>query len=161
MFSRRIVWIDSQNTVLWCFVHVCFVQETIFNIVWCSRCADAPRCAYFPTDIFSVIQEGVKSKEKCTYQGASARRERQTMFKIVSWTKQTWTKHHNTVFCESIHSSLLIFTFSKWFSILFQIHCEIRKTFHRSIWEIYICKMSNWTSMQSGKKFETYSYLVQ
>jgi len=26
-----------------------------------------------------------------------ARRERQTMFKIVTWTKQTWKKHHNTV----------------------------------------------------------------
>ena len=24
------------------------------------------------------------------------RRERQTSFKIVTWTKQTWTKHHNT-----------------------------------------------------------------
>ena len=30
--------------------------------------------------------------------GASAHRERQTSFKIVTWTtKQTWTKHHNTV----------------------------------------------------------------
>ena len=30
------------------------------------------------------------------HQGTSARRERQTSFKIVTWTKQTWTKHHNT-----------------------------------------------------------------
>jgi len=26
----------------------------------------------------------------------SVRRERQTMLKIVTWTKQTWTKHYNT-----------------------------------------------------------------
>ena len=31
------------------------------------------------------------SVEKCAHRGASARRERQTMFKIV-----TWTKHHIT-----------------------------------------------------------------
>jgi len=30
------------------------------------------------------------------HQGASASQERQTMFEIVTWTKQTWTKHHNT-----------------------------------------------------------------
>ena len=30
------------------------------------------------------------------HRGASARRERQTSFQIVTWTKQTWTKHHNT-----------------------------------------------------------------
>jgi len=33
---------------------------------------------------------------KCAHRGASARQERQTSFKIVTWTKQTWTKHHNT-----------------------------------------------------------------
>ena len=30
---------------------------------------------------------------KCAHRGTSAR---QTSFKIVTWTKQTWTKHHNT-----------------------------------------------------------------
>ena len=35
-------------------------------------------------------------RRKCAHRGASARRERQTSFKIVTWTKQTWTKHYNT-----------------------------------------------------------------
>ena len=35
-----------------------FVQVTILKLVWCSRRADAPRCAHFPTYICSVIQEG-------------------------------------------------------------------------------------------------------
>ena len=35
---------------------------------------------------------------KCAHRGASARRERQTSFKIVTWTKQTCTKHHNIVY---------------------------------------------------------------
>ena len=61
------------------FVHVCFVQVTILKLVWRSRVADTPRCATFPTDICSVIQEGVLTVEKCAHQGASARRERQTL----------------------------------------------------------------------------------
>ena len=44
--------------VLWCFFHVCFVQVTILKLVWHSRHTGAHRCAYFPTDISSVIQEG-------------------------------------------------------------------------------------------------------
>ena len=38
--------------VLGCFVHVCFVQVTILNIVWRSQCSDAARCAHFSIDIF-------------------------------------------------------------------------------------------------------------
>ena len=34
------------------------------------------RCAHFPTDICSVIQEGEITVEKCTHQGTSARWER-------------------------------------------------------------------------------------
>jgi len=60
--------------VLWCFVHICFVQVTILKLVRRSRRADAPRCAHFPIDICSVIQEG--KVEKCMHRGASARRER-------------------------------------------------------------------------------------
>ena len=53
--------------VLGCFVHVCFVQVTILNIVWRSRHADAPRCAHFSSDICCVIQEGVITEEKCAH----------------------------------------------------------------------------------------------
>jgi len=35
-----------------------FVQVTVLTVVWRSRRADAPRCAHFPSDICSVIQEG-------------------------------------------------------------------------------------------------------
>ena len=38
------------------------------------------------------------SEGKCANRGTSARPERQTSFKIVTWTKQTWTKHHNAAF---------------------------------------------------------------
>ena len=63
---------------------------------WHSRCADAPKCAHFST-LFSLswITEQI-SVGKCAHQGALARWERQTSFKILTWTKQTWTKHHNT-----------------------------------------------------------------
>ena len=53
---------------------------------WCSLRADAPWCAHFSIDFTpSWITEQI-SVEKCA----------QTMFKIVTWTKKTWTKHHNT-----------------------------------------------------------------
>ena len=62
-----------------CFVHVCFVQVTSLKIVWRSRGAGAPRCAHFPTDICSVIQEGVLTVEKCAHRGKSVGREPHTM----------------------------------------------------------------------------------
>ena len=65
--------------MLGCFVHVFFVQVTILNIVWRSRHADVFQCAHFSTDICSVIQEGVKSIEKCAHRGTSARQERQML----------------------------------------------------------------------------------
>ena len=66
--------------------------------MWCSRRADVLRCAYFSTVITpSWITQQI-SAEKCMHRGASVHRERQTMFKIVPWKKQTWTKHHNTDF---------------------------------------------------------------
>ena len=64
--------------------------------MWRSGHADAPQCAHFSTVISpSWITEQI-SVEKCAHRGASARRERQTSFKIVPWTKQTRTKHHST-----------------------------------------------------------------
>jgi len=62
-----------------------------------SRQVDASWCPHFSTVITPSWMTQQISVEKCMHQGASARRERQTMFKIVTWTKQTWTKHHNTV----------------------------------------------------------------
>ena len=65
--------------------------------VWRSRRSDVPRCMQFSTVISpSWITEQI-SVGKCAQRGASASQERQTSLKIVTWTKQTWTKHHNTV----------------------------------------------------------------
>ena len=49
------------------------------------------------------------------HRGASARRERQTSFKIVTWTKQTWTKHHNT---DTKSGEWMITVFSQFWRIL-------------------------------------------
>ena len=55
-----------------CFVHVCFVQVTIVNIVWPFRRADAPWNAHFySSDICCVIQEGLLTVENCAHRGAS------------------------------------------------------------------------------------------
>ena len=70
---------EASSGVLRCFVHVCFVQVTILKLVWCSRHADVPQCAHFPTDICSVIQEGEITEEKCMHRGASANQERHTL----------------------------------------------------------------------------------
>ena len=73
----------------------CFFRPS--DNVWRSRRADAPQCANFSTVISpSWVIEQI-SVGKCAHQGVPACRERQTSFKIVTWTKQTWTKHHNTV----------------------------------------------------------------
>ena len=74
--------------------------------VWRSRHADAPRCMHFSTVISpSWITEQI-SVGKCAHRGASARRKRQSSFKIVTWTKQTWTKHHNTSFSSFLSTFL-------------------------------------------------------
>ena len=80
--------------------------------LWRSRGADAPRCAHFSTVISpSWITEQI-SVAKCAHQGASARREHQTSFKIVTWTKQACTKHHNTPHCRfDILGKLQIFVY--------------------------------------------------
>ena len=64
--------------------------------VWRSQRTDAPQCAHFSTVISSSWITEQISLWKCIHRGASARRECQTSFKIVTWTRQTWTKHHNT-----------------------------------------------------------------
>ena len=75
-------------------VHPCLFYPS--DNVWRSRRADAPRYTHFSTVISpSWITEQI-SVGKCAHRGASASGERQTSFKIVTWTKQTWTKHHNT-----------------------------------------------------------------
>ena len=76
-----------------CYIHICFVQVTTCGA---PKRTDAPRRAHFSTVISpSWITEQILVG-KCAHQGASARRKRQTSFKIVTRTKQTWTKHHNT-----------------------------------------------------------------
>jgi len=64
--------------------------------MWCSRPAYAPRCVHFSTVITpSWITQQI-SVENCMHRGVSVGRECETMFNIVTWTKQTWTTHHNT-----------------------------------------------------------------
>jgi len=63
--------------------------------VWCSQRPDVPWCVHFSTVITpSWITQQI-SVEKCAPRDMPTHRERQTMFKIVTWTKQTWTKHYN------------------------------------------------------------------
>ena len=61
-----------------------------------SRRADVPWWAHFSTVIPPSWNTQQISVEKCAHRGASACREPQTMFKIVTWTKQTWTNHYST-----------------------------------------------------------------
>ena len=76
-----------------CYVHVCFVQVTTCGAPDTLTCLGA---AHFSTVISpSWITEQI-SVGKCIHRGASALWEHQTSCKIVTWTKQTWTKHHNT-----------------------------------------------------------------
>ena len=64
--------------------------------MWRFWRADAPWRAHFSTVITpSWITQQI-SVEKCAHRDVSARREWQTTFKIVTWTIQSWTKHHNT-----------------------------------------------------------------
>ena len=60
--------------------------------MWRSRRADM----HFSTVITPSWITQQMSVEKCVHQGASARRERQTLFKVVTWAKQTWKKHPNS-----------------------------------------------------------------
>jgi len=87
--------------------------------VWRSRCAEAPLYAHPSTVISpSWITEQI-SVGKCAHRGASAHWERQTSFKIVTWTKQTWTTHHNTK--EGLSCTVKNFIFGKKISF-FQKH---------------------------------------
>ena len=58
--------------------------------------ADVPPCVHFSTVISPSWITEQTSVGNFLHRGASACRERLTSFKIVTWTKQTWTKHHNT-----------------------------------------------------------------
>jgi len=53
--------------------------------------------------------------------GVSARREQQTSFKIVTWTKQPWTKHHNTKIAISFPLNFPICTLVFTFQVLLEV----------------------------------------
>ena len=86
--------------------------------VWRSRRADTPLLGRFSTVISPYWITEQISVGKCAHRGVSARQERQSSFKIVTWTKQTWTKHHNTekeywslilcVYCKYSHNMLVL-----------------------------------------------------
>ena len=78
-----------------CFIHVCIVLVTTCGALDVLTRLGA-RTFLLLSHAPSWITQQI-SVEKCAHRGAPARQERQTMFKIVTWTKQTWTKHHNTV----------------------------------------------------------------
>ena len=60
--------IDDKLWVLWCFIHVCFVQVTF---LWHSRHADAPYCTHFSTVITpSWITQQILV-EKCAHRHVS------------------------------------------------------------------------------------------
>jgi len=76
--------------------------------VWRSRRADAPGCPHFSIDFTpSWITQQI-SVEKCTHRGASAHREHQTMFKIVTWTKQTRIIHQFTVITAGFFKIMIV-----------------------------------------------------
>jgi len=63
--------------------------------VWRSRRADAPWCTHF----YTVISPSLTTEQISVGKRATEARKRiggQKSFKIGTWTKQTWTKHHNT-----------------------------------------------------------------
>ena len=77
---------EDDNTApgLWCFFHVCFVQVTILYIVWHSR-------ALFYWYLFCgpgrcEINRKLSALRRISASGAPI---------VVTWTKQTLTKHHN------------------------------------------------------------------
>ena len=76
--------------VLWCFVHVCFVQVTIVNIVWRSRQTLVRALFYLylfcdPRKCDNSMK--VRAPRRVSASGAPH---------VVTWPKQTWIKHHNT-----------------------------------------------------------------
>ena len=87
-------------TVHWCFIHVCFVQVTMCG-------APGPRCAHFSIRFTPSWNTQQILIEKGTHRGASACRERQRMFKIVTWTKQTWIIHQGSFFTSFFTKQLL------------------------------------------------------
>ena len=58
---------------------------------------DTLTCLGASTFLGYLLDHRQISVGKCAHRGTSARQKRQTSFKIVTWTKQTWTKHHNTI----------------------------------------------------------------
>ena len=80
----------SMETVHCCYVHVCFVQVT--------TCGAPDVLTRLSARNFLLLSYLLGSQNKYQLESAhtEVRRERQTSFKIVTWTNQTWTKHHNT-----------------------------------------------------------------
>ena len=81
-----------RESVLWCFVHVCFVQVTILNIVWRSWLADVPRWDHWY--LLCDPRRCDNSRKVCAPRRVSLSGAWCLM--SLAWTKQTWIKHHNT-----------------------------------------------------------------
>ena len=80
--------------VLWCFVHVCFVQNDNFEhcLALPIRWRALVRTLYY----WYLVCDPRKcdnSRKVCTPRRVSASGAPH----VVPWTKQTWIKHHNTV----------------------------------------------------------------
>jgi len=99
------LWIAQQWFIIvwtipwaWCFLWLpnpCLFYRS--DNFLCSWRADAPRCAHFSIHFTpSWIRQQI-SVEKFAHGGAWARRERQTMFQIVTQTKQAWILYCNAI----------------------------------------------------------------
>ena len=75
--------INTQLAVLWCFVHVCFVQVTILKLVWRSRRASAQALSYWY--LFCDPKRWDNSRKLHAPRRVSTSGAPQ----VVTWTKQT------------------------------------------------------------------------
>ena len=125
--SRETVPLNSNGNVTYSALLLCPCLFCPNDNVRRSRRADGPRSAHFSTVISPPWITQQISVGKCAHRGASARWERQTSLKIVTWTKQTWKKHHNTDLCVQIRICWRCTPPNR-----FQCWTDPRQTFHQS-----------------------------
>ena len=83
--------IDAES-VHRCFIHVCLSKWQCMALPTRSRASVRALFFWFPT----FLDYSTNIIKSCAHRGTWARWERQTMFKIVTWTKETWIIHQCT-----------------------------------------------------------------
>ena len=89
-----IFFFNKTELVHWRFIHVCFVQVTSCGAP--DALTRLGACNFLFISHLHGLRKYYYILEKCAHRGGSARRKRQTMFKIVTWSKQTWIIHQCT-----------------------------------------------------------------